>query len=378
MKIPIAKPWLNESEAQNAYDVVLSGWVTQGPQVEKFEELTAKFCGAKYAIAVSNCTVALELSLIAAGVKPGDEVICPSMSFIATANCVVNIGATPIFAEVNKDFNLDIHDVKNKITSKTKAIILVHQIGLPGDIDAFSELCTEKKLTLIEDAACAIGSRYKGRKIGSHSNFVCFSYHPRKIITTGDGGMILTNDEAVAEQLRLLRQHGMSINDNLRHKAKNIIFEEYLLIGRNCRMTDIQAAIGIAQMLKLPEIIAKRRSIALRYNESFRSIEGLILPRFEDEYFSNFQSYSLLLTDKAIIKRNELMNLLLSKGIATRRGVVCSHLEKAYLNHFDKQVHLPKSEFYSLNSIIIPLYPTMTNEEVSYVCSEVRRLLTSV
>jgi perosamine synthetase len=213
--IPIAKPFLNEEEAQAAYDTILTGWITQGPKVAEFETKFAEYVGSKYAVALSNCTTALHLAMIIAGVKSGDEVICPSMSYIATANCITYVGAHPIFAEVNQSYNLDIEDVKKKITPKTKAILLVHQMGMPADIDVFRNLCDEKGLILIEDAACAIGSEYKGKKIGSHSDLVCFSFHPRKVITTGDGGMITTSNAEYAERLKILRQHGINNWRNL-------------------------------------------------------------------------------------------------------------------------------------------------------------------
>jgi dTDP-4-amino-4,6-dideoxygalactose transaminase len=232
MKIPVAKPYLTKDEAQAAYDTILSGWVTQGPRVQEFEENFARYVGAKYAIAVSSCTTALHLALIVAGVQPGDEVICPSMSYIATANSIRHAGAKPIFTEVTiVDYNMDALHTENLINERTKAIMIVHQMGAPADIDAFKRLGDKYNLKLLEDAACAIGSEYKGKKIGTHSDLVCFSFHPRKLITTGDGGMITTANEDYCKRLRHLRQHGMSINDRLRHEAKKIVIEEYLETG---------------------------------------------------------------------------------------------------------------------------------------------------
>src|SRR5436190_12280982 len=187
--IPIAKPYLDEEDAQAAYDTILTGWITQGPRVQEFEEKFAQYTGAKYAVAVSNCTTALHLTMLVSDIGPGDEVICPSLSYIATANSIMHAGAKPVFAEVNQDYNMDLPHTESLITSKTKAILVVHQMGMPADIDAFKDICKRHKLTLIEDAACAIGSGYKGQKIGSHSELVCFSLHPRKVISTGDGGM---------------------------------------------------------------------------------------------------------------------------------------------------------------------------------------------
>src|SRR6476620_327793 len=254
--IPIARPYLTADEAQAAYDTILTGWITQGPKVQEFEEKFAAYTGAKYAVAVSNCTTALHLAMIVAGVGAGDEVICPSMTYVATANCIKYVGAKPVFAEVNQStYNIDVADVEKKITSKTKAILIVHQIGTPADIDAFQKLADKHNLKLIEDAACSAGSAYKGKKIGSHSELVCFSFHPRKVISTGDGGMITTNREDYYCRLKLLRQHGMSVNDRVRHEAKQIVFENHLEVGYNYRMTDIQAAVGIKQLEKLDWII---------------------------------------------------------------------------------------------------------------------------
>jgi len=250
--IPIAKPYLTKKEAKAAYDTILTGWITQGPRVAEFEQKFAAYTGAKFAVAVSNCTTALHLAMIVAGVGPDDEVICPSLSYIATANAIKYTGAKPVFAEINPaNYNLDATDVEKRINAKTKAILLVHQIGMPADIDRFRELASKHNLKLIEDAACAAGSSYKEAKIGSHSELVCFSFHPRKVISTGDGGMITTNNEDYYNRLRLLRQHGMSVNDRTRHESSKVIFEDHLEVGYNYRLTDIQAAVGIKKFEKL-------------------------------------------------------------------------------------------------------------------------------
>lgn len=371
MNIPIAKPYITKEEAQAAYDTILTGWITQGPKVTEFEEKFAQYTGAKYAVAVSNCTTALHLSMIVAGVKEGDEVICPSMSYIATANCIRYVGAVPVFAEVNDDFNIDLEDVRKRITSKTKAILIVHQIGMPSDIDAFSELCKENGLILIEDAACAIGSSYKGKKIGSHSDLVCFSFHPRKVISTGDGGMITTSRKDYAERLKLLRQHGMSVNDQIRHNSKQVIIEEYLEVGYNYRMTDIQAAVGIKQLEKLDWIVNERRKIAFKYNEELQEIDCIQLPTENENNISNFQSYSIILKENAPISRNELMQKLLDMGISTRRGVMLIHREKPYSNYC---IPLSRSDYFSDNSIILPLYIPMM-EEVQIIISALKKIL---
>jgi perosamine synthetase len=373
--IPLAKPYLTEEEAKAAYDVVLTNWVTQGPKVAEFEEKFAKYVGAKYAVALSNCTTALHLSMIVAGVGKDDEVICPSMSYIATANAILYVGAKPVFAEVDpKTYNIDAKHAEKLITSKTKAILIVHQIGMPADIDAFKVLCDKHNLKLIEDAACAAGSVYKGAKIGSHSELVCFSFHPRKIITTGDGGMITTSNEEYYHKLKLLRQHGMSINDQVRHSSNKILFEEHVVVGYNYRMTDIQAAIGIKQLEKLNWIIAERRKIALQYLYAFKNIDSIQLPTEQECYLSNYQSFSIYLKPDCKIGRNELMQELLDKGISTRRGVMTSHREKAYLD-LGYKLQLPISEDASDRSIIIPLFIPMNQSDVEFVIKELIKLI---
>ncbi|HLG39219.1 MAG TPA: DegT/DnrJ/EryC1/StrS family aminotransferase [Chitinophagaceae bacterium] len=365
--IPIAKPYLTADEAQAAYDTILTGWITQGPKVAEFEKKFAEYTGAKYAVAVSNCTTALHLAMIVAGVKEGDEVICPSMSYVATANSIKYVGAKPVFAEVNpKTYNLDVVDTERKITSKTKAILLVHQIGMPADIDAFKRLADTYKLKLIEDAACAAGSAYQSAKIGSHSELVCFSLHPRKVISTGDGGFITTNREDYYQRMKLLRQHGMSVNDRVRHESSKVIFEDHVEVGYNYRMTDIQAAVGIKQLEKLDWIVAERRKITKQYNEAFADIDFIRLPIEEEGYFSNYQSYSIYLRENCPITRNELMQKMLDAGIATRRGIMTTHRETAYKTEY-AGLSLPVSENACDNSIILPLYIPMSSEDVKKV-----------
>jgi perosamine synthetase len=373
--IPIAKPYLTEQDAQAAYDAIMSGWITQGPRVQEFEEKFVAYTGAKHAVAVSNCTTGLHLAMIVAGVKAGDEVICPSMSYIASANSIMYVGATPVFAEVHPEtYNLDVADVERRITSKTKAILLVHQIGMPADIDAFAALCRKHNLILIEDAACAAGSSYKGQKIGSHSDLVCFSFHPRKVISTGDGGMVTTNNDAFAERMKLLRQHGMSVNAGARHGATKIIFEDHLEVAYNYRMTDIQAAVGIQQLAKLDWIVEERRKIAARYLTELADIDCIRLPREEEGYFTNWQSFSIYVKESAPLSRNDLMQALLDRGIASRRGVMTSHRETAYKTMCEG-LSLPLTEQACDRSIIIPLYVPMNQEDISFVVQTLINLL---
>jgi dTDP-4-amino-4,6-dideoxygalactose transaminase len=365
--IPIAKPYLTKKEAKAAYDTILTGWITQGPRVAEFEEKFAAYTGAKYAVAVSNCTTALHLAMIVSGIGPGDEVICPSMSYIATANSIKYTGAKPVFAEINPaNYNLDVKDTEARITPRTKAILLVHQIGMPADIDAFRDLATKHNLKLIEDAACAAGASYKGAKIGSHSELVCFSFHPRKVISTGDGGMITTNNEAYYRRLKLLRQHGMSVNDRVRHESSKIIFEDHLELGYNYRMTDIQASVGIKQLEKLDWIVAKRKRIASKYHKAFKGISCIRLPIEKKGYSSNYQSYSIYLNDDCPVARNDVMQAMLDAEISTRRGIMTTHRETAYSTEY-KGLSLPVSEKASDRSIILPLYIPMEDEAIKKV-----------
>jgi dTDP-4-amino-4,6-dideoxygalactose transaminase len=359
--IPITKPCLSIEEVNYVAETIHSGWVTQGPRVQEFEEKFAAVVEAPYAVAVSSCTTALHLALIAAGIGPGDEVVCPSLSFIATANAIRYVGAEPVFADVDPEtYNIDINSATSSLSRRTRAILIVHQMGLPADIDAFLQLCRENQLHLIEDAACAVGSRYKNRPVGSHSDLVCFSFHPRKVITTGDGGMITTHRQDYYERLKKLRQHGMSVNDRARHESKDVVLESYDEIGYNYRLTDIQAAMGIKQLEKLSWIIEQRRKIAETYNRAFVSHPNLKIPFESLESFTNYQSYSLYVKEKASISRNTLMQKLLDKGIGTRRGIMSIHREIPYQSFFNKS--LPVTEDLSDRSILLPIYPEMPED----------------
>jgi len=254
------RPWLGAEEAAAVAEVIASGWIAQGPRVAAFEQVVRSRVGAAYGVAVSSGTAALHLSLLALSVGPGDEVVAPSLSFIATANAIRHAGAVPVFADVcEQTQNLTAHTIEQVLTPRTKAVILVHQGGTPADIGAVRKLCEPRGISIVEDAACALGSVYEGRPIGCHSDLVVFSFHPRKVITTGEGGMIMTRSGEFAERMRRLREHAMSVSAADRHSASKVIIESYAETGFNYRMSDLQAAVGLVQVTRLDAILARRR-----------------------------------------------------------------------------------------------------------------------
>lgn len=365
-RIEIAQPLFDDREEQAVLAVLRSGWVSQGPKVAEFEQVFAGYVGAQHAVATTSCTTALHMCLLAAGVGSGDEVIVPSLSFIATANVVAHCGATPVFVDVDPlTCTIDPSCIAAAITDRTKAVIPVHQMGLPADLDQIAALARGHGLALIEDAACAIGSAYKGRRIGGHGNLACFSFHPRKIITTGEGGMITTNDPELAAKLRRMRQHGMSVSDLQRHGAGKVIIERYPEIGYNYRMTDLQAAVGIVQMQKLPFILSRRAGIAAAYTKAFERVPSVRAP-FVPSYASHsFQSYCLELLPDAPVSRDTLLQVLLDNGVSSRRGIMAIHAEACY--QASGASSLPVTERLSRNSLLLPIHPSLSDAGISRI-----------
>ena len=375
LNVPITKPSLTEEEARAPFESIKSGWVTQGPKVAEFEKAVAAYTGAKHGIATTSCTTGLHLAMASIGIGPGDEVICPSFTFIASANAILYTGATVVFCEIDpRTLNIDPADVEKRITKRTKAIMPVDQIGLACDIDAINDIAKRHGLDVVEDAAPAIGESYKGRKVGSNAHQTVFSFHPRKVITTGEGGMITTDDDALAERARKLRAHGMSVSDLDRHSSDRVIMEEYPELGFNYRMTDIQASIGLVQLRRLDELLRLRRTRAERYNRELPEIKGLEIPYVPEYAEHTYQSYVVRLTKACRLDREPLMTNLLRRGVATRRGVMASHLEKTYTDRNGK-VSLPVTEDAALSTMTIPLYATMTDEEQSWVIESLREEL---
>ncbi len=368
--IPITRPCIGQEEADAAAKAVLSGWLSQGERVQEFERAVASYVGAKHAIAATNCTTALHLALLVAGVGPGDEVICPSFSFIATANAIVHAGATPVFVDIEPDtYNMDATLIEAAVTPRTKAIMPVDQIGLAADIAAVREIARRHNLKVVEDAAPSLGATVGEGRVGALSDFTCFSFHPRKSITTGEGGMITTNDDGAAACLRRLRSHAASTSDLSRHQSGTVEIEEYRELGYNYRMTDIQAAIGLVQLTKLDAIVEERRRLAHRYSALFARDPRLEVPCEPAGRRHTFQSYCVRLRTPR--PRHEIMAGLAAQGISSRRGVMAIHLEPYYRERFPS-LSLPHTEAATEKTLLLPVYVGLTAAEQDHIVSALR------
>jgi perosamine synthetase len=391
MKIPITKPLFGEEEKKAILESLESGWVVQGPKVAEFEALFAEFTGSKYAVATTSCTTALHLSLIALGVGSGDEIILPSFTFVATANAVEYTGATPVFCDIDLDtFNIDVDRIRERITGKTKAIIPVHLFGLSADMKPILEIAERHGLKVVEDAACGFGSYYHGKHVGTFGHAGCFSFHPRKAITTGEGGMIATTNRELMVKLRSLRDHGASKSDLNRHIDRGgSLLPDFDQLGYNYRLTDIQGALGAAQMKAAGKIIATRRARAERYDLMLKDEGCLKSPECPGGNSHSYQSYVCLFKPKdhplepeglsmervSVLneKRNELMDRLADRGIATRQGTHAVHT----LGYYRKKYHLRPEDYMrsfaaERLSLTLPLYVQMTDEEQDFVIRELK------
>lgn len=392
MKIPITKPFLDDEERNAIYQTLESGWIVQGPKVAEFEQLFSEFTGAKYAVATTSCTTALHLALVAMSIGYGDEVILPSFTFVATANAVEYTGAMPVFCDIALEtFNLDVNQIEKKITQKTKAIIPVHLFGLSADLKPIMEIAEKYRLRVIEDAACGFGSYYHGTHVGNFGDAGCFSFHPRKAITTGEGGMILTGDHNLMITFKSLRDHGASKSDLNRHIDRGgSLLPEFNQLGYNYRLTDIQGALGVAQMKSAKKIIETRKARAVRYHQMLKNESWLKIPECPEGNIHSYQSYVCMMKPRddsfesrqpnvetiSLLnrKRNQLMDHLTGKGIAVRQGTHAVH----NLGYYRKKYDL-KSEDY-INSLIaeqlsitLPLYVQMTDDEQDLVVRELKR-----
>jgi dTDP-4-amino-4,6-dideoxygalactose transaminase len=375
--IPIMRPWLGAEEAVAVADALASGWVAQGPRVAAFEAAVSARLGAAHGVATTSCTTALHLALHALGVGPGHEVVVPSLSFIATTNAPRYVGARPVFADVDVTTqNLTAATVEAALTPATRAAIVVHQAGMPADVEAIEAVCAPRGVTVIEDAACAIGSTYGGRPVGGGGRLTALSFHPRKLVTTGEGGMLLTDDAALASRLRRLREHGMAVSAHERHASRAVVVESYDELGFNYRMTDLQAAVGLVQLGRLDAMVAERRSLAQHYGDALAGVPGLWLPVDPPHGTTNYQSYVVRLDDDLPVDRDAVMQELLDQGIATRRGIMAAHLEPACRDL--PAPPLPVTERLTRRTLILPLFHGMGLGGVGRVADALARCVQEV
>lgn len=374
-RVPVAKPSFDENEERALLETLRSGWVTQGPRVAEFEARFAEAVGAAEGVAFSSCTAGLFLCLHALGVGPGDEVVVPSLSFIASANCIVHAGAEPVFAEVDpRTYNLDPEAAAGAIGPRTRAILVVHQLGLPADLERLGALARERGLLLLEDAACAIGSRSGGRPVGSSGHPACFSFHPRKILVTGEGGMLTTDDTELAARLRRLRHQGMSMSDLERHRSERVVIETFPEVGYNFRMSDLHAAVGLAQLAKLDAFLARRRALAARYAAALEDFPEVQAPFAPEGVEPSHQSYIVRLRDADEAVRNDVLQELSRRGVASRRGLMACHLEPC---HRGARVagSMAETERAAAQTLLLPLFDALTESEQDYVLEALRQSL---
>lgn len=385
MKVPIARTSLTDNEISSISEPLETGWLVQGPKVKEFEDKWSTFTNSNNSAAVTSCTTALHLSLAASNFGPGDEAIVPAFTWISTANVVEHLGGKVIFCDVNLNtFNIDVLSIESKITEKTKAILPVHLFGLSADMDPIMNLAKKYSLTVVEDAACGFGSKYKGKHVGTLGDAGCFSFHPRKAITTGEGGMVTTNNEDLIKKIRRLRDHGAEMSDLQRHLGQRpYLLADHPDAGFNQRMTDIQAALGSAQMDRADDIVKERQRLAKIYDEEFSELEWLQTPSVENDYEHSYQSYPCLFRPNEIninnIKdihnsRNEWMDSLFKDGISTRPATHAVHMLSFYKNKYN----LSKEDYmnaYIANdcSISLPLFHGLTESEQAHVIETVKK-----
>ncbi|WP_313131407.1 UDP-4-amino-4,6-dideoxy-N-acetyl-beta-L-altrosamine transaminase [Anaerocolumna sp.] len=372
MYIPYGRQYIDDDDINAVVEVLKSDYLTTGPKVTEFENVVKEYVGAKYAVAVSNGTAALHVACLAAGIGEGDEVITTPITFVASANCVLYCGAKPVFADVNPDtYNIDPKDVRRKITSKTKAIIAVHFAGQPCELDEIHQIAQEYNLLVIEDAAHALGADYKGKMIGNISDLTTFSFHPVKHITTGEGGMITTNDKSLYDRLILYRSHGITRDQSLMSSYDGPWYYQQLVLGFNYRITDIQCALGISQMKKIGKFVARRREIVKRYNEEFANIKNIIVPKQLDNCNSSWHLYVIQIKNT---NRRKAVESLIEQNIGVNVHYIPVYKQPYYQNNGYKDVVCPYAEEVYFNFISLPIYSGLSDEEQNYVIKKVKEL----
>lgn len=375
--IHIALPSTGEEEWEAVRDPILSGWLTQGAKVAEFENRFAALHELPHALATTSCTTALHLALVAMGVGPGDEVIVPAFTWIATANVVLYCGATPVFCDVTREtYNMDVEDALSKVTPKTKAIIPVHLFGLCADVDELRARLPEY-VRILEDAACAAGAVYKGRYAGSLGDMAAFSFHPRKSITTGEGGMLTTMDADLADYAAKLRNHGAEISEEQRHAGpRPYLLPDFNALGFNYRMTDLQGAVGLVQIEKLNSFIDERARWAQFYREQLADLNWLVCPKEPAEGRHAWQAFVTYVDpSQAPMARNEIMDKLQQMGVSTRPGTHAVHMLNYYSEKFGFNEHdFPVARDCDLNTMALPLHNRMTEEDYRYVVDCLKKL----
>ena len=375
--IAIALPVTGEEEWLAVKEPLMAGWITQGPKVAEFEKQFARLHNSEKALAVTSCTTGLHLALVAMGIGPGDEVIVPAFTWISTANVVLYCGATPIFVDVNrKTYNMDPEQVAEKVTDRTKAIIPVHLFGLCANMDAI-KAAIPNHVKILEDAACAAGAKYKADFAGTLGDAAAFSFHPRKSITTGEGGMVTTNDPALADRMDQMRNHGASMSEEQRHHGpKPYILPDFNLLGFNYRMTDLQGAVGLIQLPKLIEFIAERAKWAQFYREQLNGINWLRLPEEPENGRHGWQSFVTYVDpEKAPKSRNEIMEFLQQKGVSTRPGTHAVHMLGIYKQKYGfSRDDFPGARDCNDYTMAIPLHNRMTMEDYEYVVAALKEI----
>lgn len=370
--IPYGRQTIEDDDINAVIEVLKSDYLTTGPKIAEFEKSVADYVGAKYAVAISNGTSALHAACFAAGIGPGDEVITTPITFAASSNCVLYCGGTPVFADIDpKTYNIDPDDIRKKITDKTKAIIAVHLAGQPCDMDEIHKIAKENNLIVIEDGAHALGSVYKGKKVGSLSDMTTFSFHPVKPITTGEGGMIVTDNEEFYKKMVLFRSHGITRDKTMMTRNDGPWFYQQFDLGFNYRITDIQCALGCSQMKKLDRFLAKRKEIVLRYNEAFADCENIVTPYQLPETESGWHLYIVQVKNCG---RKQIFEALRDKGIGVNVHYIPVYMHPYYQEHGYKDVHCKNAEEVYSHIISLPLYPGLTEEQQSYVIDTLKSL----